>query len=69
VVGSHIDLKLLDVGAGRRFPTRDLVDGIEVVREVLGLTMAYFPVGRKAAIVVFLGIIDGVSAMRWQGNW
>ena len=50
VVGGHVVLELLGVGAGGGFPAGDLVVGVEVVREVLGVGVAHFPAGGKTCI-------------------
>lgn len=50
MVFGHVVLELLGVGARRRLPARDFVDGIEVVGEVLRIGVAHFPVGRKTGV-------------------
>jgi hypothetical protein len=45
VVSGHIVLEAVGVGALRRLPARDLVDGVEVVGQVLGVGVANLPVG------------------------
>lgn len=50
VVSSHVVLELLGVGAGWGFPSRDLVDRVEVVGEVLGVGVTDFPVGRQPGV-------------------
>ena len=47
VVRGHVVLELLCVGARGRSPVGDLVDGVEVVREVFGLGVANLPVWGK----------------------
>ena len=47
VVGGHVVLELLGVGACRGLPSRDLVGRVEVVGEVLGIGVTDFPVGRQ----------------------
>ena len=43
-------LELLRVGALRGLPSRDLVGRVEVVREVLGVGVADFPIGRETGV-------------------
>lgn len=43
VVGSHVVLQLVRVGPCRRLPAGDLFGGIEIVGEVLGVGVSYFP--------------------------
>lgn len=50
VVGSHVVLELLGIGACGGLPSRDLVGGVEVVGEVLGVGVAHFPSGRKTGV-------------------
>lgn len=50
VVGSHIMLKLLGIGAGGRFPSRELLGGVEVVGEVLGVGVSDLPSRRKTGV-------------------
>lgn len=50
VVGSHVVLELLAVGAGGRLPAGDLVDRVEVVGKVLGVRVANLPVRGKTGI-------------------
>ncbi len=50
MVGSHVDLELLGIGAGRGLPARRLLGGVEVVGEVLGVGVADLPVGRQAGV-------------------
>lgn len=51
VVLGHVDLELLGVGAGGRLPATILVGRVEVVRQVLGLRVAHFPVGGEAGLL------------------
>lgn len=50
VVGGHVVLELLAVGAGGRLPAGDLVDRVEVVGKVLGVGVANLPVRRKTGV-------------------
>lgn len=50
VVGGHVVLQLLGVGSCGRFPARDLLGGIEVVGEVLGVGVSHFPAGRETGV-------------------
>lgn len=45
MMGGHVMLELVGVGAGRGLPSRDLFSVVEVVGEVLGVGVADFPVG------------------------
>jgi hypothetical protein len=58
VVLGHVKLQLLCVGARRGFPSRVLLCRVEVVRQVLALTVAHLPVGGEAHI----GVLRGGSA-------
>lgn len=51
VVLGHVDLELLGVGAGGRLPAAALLDGVEVVGQVLGLGVTHFPVGGEAGLL------------------
>jgi hypothetical protein len=53
VLRGHILFELIGVGSGRGNPVRDLFDGIEVVRKVLGIGVANLPVGGKTGSHVF----------------
>ena len=55
VVRGHVVLELVGVGVCGRLPAGDLVDGVEVVGEVLGVGMAHLPVGREAGIGLEMG--------------
>lgn len=50
VVGGHVVLQFVGVGAGGRFPAGDLFEGVEVVGEVLGVGVADLPVGRQPGV-------------------
>lgn len=50
MVRSHVMLELFGVGARGRLPSRDLLSRVEVIREVLGVGVADFPVGRETGI-------------------
>ncbi len=50
VVRSHVVLELVAVGSGGRLPSRNLLGHVEVVRELLGLGVSNFPVGRETGI-------------------
>lgn len=47
---THVGLELFRIGALRRFPPGDLLNSVEVVREVFGVGVAHFPVGRETSI-------------------
>lgn len=49
MVSSHVNLELVRISARGRFPARDLLGVIEVVREVFGVGVADFPIGREAS--------------------
>lgn len=46
----HVDLELLGIGALGRLPARLLLFRVEVVRQVLGVAVADFPVGRETSV-------------------
>lgn len=50
MVSCHVVLELVAVGSGRRLPSGDLLDRVEVIGKVLGIGMANFPVGRETGI-------------------
>lgn len=50
MMGTHVGLELLSVGALRGFPAGHLLDRVEVVREVFRVGVADFPVRRKTSI-------------------
>lgn len=50
VVGGHVVLELLGVGAGGGLPAGDLVVGVEVVREVFGVGVADLPPGGETSV-------------------
>lgn len=56
MMGGHVMLELLGVGSLWGFPSRDLLGGVEVVGEVLGVGMANFPVGRKTGVSLSVAI-------------
>jgi hypothetical protein len=51
VMRRHVILKLLSVSPRWRHPVRDLVDGIEVVGEILGFGVANLPIRGKTGIL------------------
>lgn len=57
VVGGHVVLELVGVGAGGGLPVGDLVDGVEEVGEVLRLGVADFPVWWQAGLLWFLWVL------------
>lgn len=64
VLIGHVVLELLGVGAGGRDPVRDLVDGVEVVGEVLGLGVADLPIGGETGGSLAENIVsNGVAAL------
>lgn len=50
MVGGHVVLQLLRVGAGGGFPAGDLVGGVEVVGQVLGVGVADLPAGGETCV-------------------
>jgi hypothetical protein len=54
VVVTNVDFEHVRVGALGRFPARDLVDRVEVVREVFAGALADFPVRGKASLRLVL---------------
>ena len=50
VVGGHVVLELLGVGARRGLPARHLVGRVEVVGQVLGVGVAHLPTGGQAGL-------------------
>lgn len=50
VVLRHVSLELFGVGSWGRFPSRQFLRFVEVVREVLGIRVADFPAGGQACI-------------------
>lgn len=56
----HVDLELVDVGSRGGFPPGSLGHAVEVVREVLGLGVADFPVFGEAGFDGLLNkVLDG----------
>lgn len=49
VVAGHVMLELVAVGASGGLPSRDLVGGVEVVGQALGVGVAHFPVGGETS--------------------
>ena len=47
VVGAHVVLEGLAVGAGGRLPSALLGRGIEIIREILGVGVSDLPAARK----------------------
>lgn len=55
VVYGHVFLELLRVRVGRRLPARDLLGGVEVIGEVLGVAVAHLPARGESRLVLFSG--------------
>lgn len=81
MVFRHVVLQLFGIGTWGRFPSRLLLGMVEVIRKVLGVTVADFPARRKACVgllcivscqleVVFCRCWDvGLTSMRlWLIN-
>lgn len=68
MVGGHVELELLAVGAGGGFPARGAVDGVEVVGEVLGVGVANLPAGRETGFSLERERKRGLLAMG-RGSW
>lgn len=47
VLGGHVLFELIGVGSSRGNPVRDFVNGIEVVRKILGIGVANLPIRGK----------------------
>lgn len=67
VVLGHVQLELFGVGVCGRFPSRGLVDKVEVVGEVLAVAVADLPVGRQAGLFLLQeqGRLDILSIALW----
>ena len=61
MVGGHVVLELVRVGAGGGFPAGDFVDRVEVVGKVFGVGMANFPVGGETCLSLGMLVND------WKG--
>lgn len=57
VVGGHVDLELLRVGARGGLPAGVLLVGVEVVGEVLGVGVSNLPAGGKASVGLCNGLL------------